>query len=107
VYRSKHCSVQTACHGDRPTKRCYTCAEYDVAGQGIYCDACFEVRHPWYRVEHRWVAFTPHEERVEEEVVVSPRSDISTVIQNARQARDALVSVKQMVRSDKMTGENA
>ena len=98
VYRSRHCSVQTACSGATPSKRCITCAQYDVAGQGIYCDACFEVRHPWYRVEHVWEPFEPIEPVVEEEPAASPRTETHSVIAMARETRKLLLSVKDLVR---------
>ena len=35
--------------------KCFSCAKYDPLRLGLYCAACFQKRHPWFRVEHRWV----------------------------------------------------
>jgi hypothetical protein len=28
---------------------------YDPKGLGYYCDECFKIRHPWYRLPTTWV----------------------------------------------------
>jgi hypothetical protein len=37
------------------TIRDYTDAKFDPKGLGFYCDECFKVRHPWYRIPTYWV----------------------------------------------------
>lgn len=37
------------------TRQCFTCAQYDPAGTGFYCEAAFIKAHPWHRAPHNWV----------------------------------------------------
>lgn len=48
--------------GDLAVYLCYSCKKFDPAGKGYHCAACFKARHPWYRVEHKFVRISAAEE---------------------------------------------
>lgn len=48
----KLCNCQYICSGDVATIKCHSCAIYDPSGSSFYCTACYQSRHPWYRVKH-------------------------------------------------------
>lgn len=62
---TKRCRYNTLCKGAVATRKCFSCVEYDPELEGLFCEACFQERHPWYRVKHRWCAIqdAPNPER--------------------------------------------
>ena len=50
------CKYNSLCKGAVATRKCFSCIEYDPECEGLFCEACFRERHPWYRVKHRWCA---------------------------------------------------
>ncbi|TYZ63724.1 hypothetical protein PybrP1_003693 [[Pythium] brassicae (nom. inval.)] len=60
----RKCSFQTRCRRGLATKKCHNCVKFDELQLGYYCDACFDARHPAYRMEHSWV---PVQDDVDEE----------------------------------------
>ena len=49
------CTCKSECSGAMALYKCFSCAKYDPLRLGLYCANCFKKRHPWFRVEHRWV----------------------------------------------------
>ena len=49
---SKLCKCRYSCDGDLATIKCFSCSIYDMEGAYLYCQSCFDHRHPWYRVGH-------------------------------------------------------
>ncbi|TMW63345.1 hypothetical protein Poli38472_002286 [Pythium oligandrum] len=54
-FPQKVCSFSICCHKEHATKKCQQCSKFDPARLGYYCDACFEARHPSYRLPHVWI----------------------------------------------------
>ncbi|GAB9475992.1 hypothetical protein Gpo141_00013067, partial [Globisporangium polare] len=52
----RKCSFQVECHRGKATKKCHNCAKFDEQKLGYYCDACFDARHPAYRLDHSWIS---------------------------------------------------
>ncbi|OQR94459.1 hypothetical protein ACHHYP_01297 [Achlya hypogyna] len=48
------CAFRVACKGAKATRKCYHCCKFDPAKTGLYCDECFETRHPPLRIPHSW-----------------------------------------------------
>ena len=48
--KARRCTPEV--HWGSAKRKCYTCVEYDTSSNGDYCDECFNVAHPWYRVKH-------------------------------------------------------
>lgn len=48
----KRCTSQYLCTGAPATIKCLSCVMYDPKNLGFFCKACFDSRHPWYRVPH-------------------------------------------------------
>lgn len=97
------CCVRVRCSGAAATKQCQSCIVYYPRGDGLYCDACFNHRHPSYRVKHVWehVTFddtprstTSSQLLAEELEKVLPVGGISELIHHARQVRLATKETK-------------
>ncbi|KAH9186555.1 hypothetical protein AeNC1_011469 [Aphanomyces euteiches] len=48
------CAFQVTCKRAIATRKCFDCIKFDPQRNGHYCDACFQVRHPKTRLEHKW-----------------------------------------------------
>lgn len=48
----QQCTCRYLCNGAKATLKCLSCALYDPSGVSYYCNACFDSRHPWYRITH-------------------------------------------------------
>ncbi|KDO22118.1 hypothetical protein SPRG_10937 [Saprolegnia parasitica CBS 223.65] len=48
------CAFQIVCKQAKATRKCYHCTKFDPTKTGLYCDACFDARHPAVRMEHSW-----------------------------------------------------
>ncbi len=49
---AKRCTTQYLCTGAPAVIKCLSCVMYDPKNLGFFCKACFDARHPWYRVPH-------------------------------------------------------
>ena len=74
--KARRCTFCLRCTGARAKRKCYTCVEYDTASNGDYCDECFNVSHPWYRVKHNWVPISEAEDPHSQWVTKMMRADI-------------------------------
>ena len=70
--RPRRCSCQFVCTGAAADIKCMTCSLYDVTGNGYYCQACFNLRHPWYRIPHIW-SLIAQDESIEYQLSVQHR----------------------------------
>lgn len=59
--QGKQCSCQYLCSGGLAVIKCHSCAIYDPAGQSFFCAACFNIRHPWYRIPHVYTSIEKDE----------------------------------------------
>ena len=48
----KRCTCVYLCHGAPAVIKCSSCQIYDPKNLGLFCQLCFDARHPWYRVPH-------------------------------------------------------
>ncbi|EQC42535.1 hypothetical protein SDRG_00267 [Saprolegnia diclina VS20] len=48
------CAFQIVCKQAKATRKCYHCTKFDPTKTGLYCDACFDARHPPVRMDHSW-----------------------------------------------------
>ena len=74
--KARRCTFCLRCTGARAKRKCYTCVEYDTSSNGDYCDECFNVAHPWYRVKHNWVPISQAEDPHSQWVTKMMRADI-------------------------------
>lgn len=49
---AKACSCQYLCEGDPAVIKCHSCSIYFPTNSALYCQNCFNARHPSYRVPH-------------------------------------------------------
>ena len=76
----KNCKCMYLCNGDLAAVKCFTCSMYDVEGSYVYCQRCFDHRHPWYRVPHIF-ADIEHDENIEHSMIIANRiADVSTAV---------------------------
>ena len=55
---AKELVCSAACCGKHEvaaTRKCFSCVQLDNTSDGLHCDRCYVQRHPWYRVEHKWL----------------------------------------------------
>lgn len=57
----KRCTCKFLCHGAKAVLKCLSCAIYDAAKVGYFCQMCFNAQHPWYRVPHIFAAIDQDE----------------------------------------------
>ena len=50
--QAKVCSCKYYCNGEIATIICHSCSIYNPENTAYYCKACFDSRHPWFRVQH-------------------------------------------------------
>ena len=58
VRNAKALVCSAACCGKHEvaaTRKCFSCVQLDNTSDGLHCDRCYVQRHPWYRVEHKWL----------------------------------------------------
>ena len=48
----KRCTCEYLCTGAPALIKCLSCVMYDPKNLGFFCKACFDSRHPWFRVPH-------------------------------------------------------
>jgi hypothetical protein len=73
----KNCKCMYLCSGDLAAVKCFTCSMYDVQGSYVYCQRCFDHRHPWYRMPHIFTDIA-HDENIGHSMIIANRiADVS------------------------------
>ena len=58
-------SLCVACSKVVAIVHCFSCGVYEPSGIAVYCQQCFDRRHPWYRVDHRYVSIQEDDDVME------------------------------------------